>query len=85
MTKAIRKYIPKRIMTKVAFHSILSFEKIESLNLLSHAKIQKLLELHSVLKLSVATFGTYPVVMAGALYKIKALWQVIKHLKWCLT
>lgn len=65
-TKLIRQYIHKGIMTKEAFHGILSIEKEPILlDLLTHAKLKKLHYMHKVLQLP---FGVSQVFMAGVLY-----------------
>ena len=67
-TKLIRQYIHKGVMTKEAFHGILSIEKPILLDLLTHAKIKKIHDIHKVLQLKIAPFGVSQVVMAGVLY-----------------
>lgn len=72
-TKAIRKYIHEGTMIKADFHGILCMEKPVILDLLTHPKINELYATYPTLKLSVALFGTSPVVMIGALYVTMAL------------
>ena len=72
-TRVIRRYVHKGSLTKDYFHGLIHLSTPQPMDILGNEKVQKVLtKHHTVLSLSLANFGTSPVVMVGVLYDTMA-------------
>ena len=68
-TRVIRRYVHKGSLTKDYFHGLIHSSTPQPMDILGKEKVQKVLtKYHTILSLSLANFGTSPVVMVGVLY-----------------